>query len=194
MTKVLLSRLGIVTTMALGMGVLGIGAAQSAGAAVIIDSILNHKLMDQFKFEQTVLLCPLLRPRNWIVSKILFMTLKWFVNSTRRTFSINSHDQEFLNFLKHNDELQSTVLPTDWVHAMEEYEKRFGKAPISNQALNIIQGTGDSTVDWRYNMQHVLAKFPASKAFMIADARHHLVNESPEFRNQVFSLIDQIIA
>ena len=168
--------------------------AQSAGASVIIDSILNQKLADRFKFERIILLGPLLRPRNWIMSKVLFPFLKWFINSTNRTFSENSHDQEFLNFLKNNDELQSHALQANWIQAMKDYERRFVMARSSNQTLHIVQGSGDTTVDWRYNLPQLLAKFPGSKVFMIADARHHLVNESPEFRNKVFSLIDKIVA
>jgi alpha-beta hydrolase superfamily lysophospholipase len=29
---------------------------------------------------------------------------------------------------------------------------------------------------------------------MVPGARHHLVNESPEFRNKVFALIDEILS
>lgn len=168
--------------------------AQSAGAAVVIDSILCQHLIDRFKFERIILLGPLLRPRNWLKGKVLFPFLKWFINSTDRKFSKNSHNQEFLDFLKNSDELQSQSLQADWIQAMKDYQKRFDRAPSSNQALHIVQGSGDGTVDWQYNLPQLLAKFPASKSFMIADARHHLVNESPEFRNKVFSLIDQIVA
>ncbi len=168
--------------------------AQSTGGAVIIDSLLTRQLADRFSFEHLILLAPLLRPWAWTKGKLLFAFTRWFIRASRRTFAVNSHDEEFLSFLKNSDELQSKNLPRDWVQALIAYEKRFDRAGQSKQVLRIIQGTGDSTVDWQYNLPQLLAKFPASQTYMISDARHHLVNESKDFRQKIFSAIDQIIA
>jgi alpha-beta hydrolase superfamily lysophospholipase len=143
--------------------------------------------------EHYILLGPLLRPRGWTGSNILFAVSRWFLSSTQRTFSKNSHDKEFLYFVKHSDAMQSQRLPHDWVVALIDYQKRFAHAEISDQSLTIIQGTGDETVDWQYNLPQIEKKFPGSRTYMIAEARHHLANESPEFRDRVFSLIDQIV-
>lgn len=166
---------------------------QSTGGAIIIDSILDNSLPDGFTFQQYLLLGPLLRPRRWRRSRLFFAVSRWFVSSSVRKFSNNSHDTEFLRFLREDDSLQSKFLLRDWILAMIDYQRRFAKAAKSNKKLHIIQGTGDGTVDWKYNLPKITAKFPASKSYFIEDARHHLINESPQYRNQVLSLVSQIV-
>lgn len=166
---------------------------QSTGGAIIIDSILDGSLPDEPAFQQYLLLGPLLRPRRWLKSKLFFSISRWFVAASPRKFSFNSHDQEFLRFLREDDSLQSKFLLRDWILAMIDYQRRFAKAANSDKKLHIIQGTGDGTVDWEYNLPKLMEKFPASKSYWIKDARHHLINESPEYRDQVFALISQIV-
>lgn len=162
---------------------------QSTGAAVLMDAMLSEEL----PFSRTILLAPLLRPLGWAQTRVLFALTRLFLKSTPRRFSDNSHDQEFLAFLRHSDVFQSQVIPRDWVNAMIDFQKRFARANPSNSCLHIIQGTGDGTVDWRYNLQKIQDKFPASKVFMVTGARHHLVNESDEYRERVFGLISESI-
>ena len=167
---------------------------QSTGGAIIIDALLEEQLATRFNFAAYVLLAPLLRSNSWYRSKLLFQITRWFLQSTRRKFARNSHDPEFLNFLQHNDSLQSRVLQRDWVLAMVDYQGRFARSPLSNQTLHIIHGSGDGTVDWKYNLPQFLAKFPRAKIYMIADAGHHLVNEAQPYRERVFAALDEIIA
>ena len=166
---------------------------QSTGAAIIMDALQDTNLADQFSVERYILLGPFLRPKGWIVSKLLFSLTRWFMGSAPRNFATNSHDEEFLKFVRSSDALQSRKLSRSWVLAMIEYQKRFTKAAISNKILHIIQGSGDETVDWQYNLSRILHKFPDSKIYMITGARHHLVNESPEFRDKILFSIGQII-
>ncbi|MCH8264703.1 MAG: alpha/beta hydrolase [Proteobacteria bacterium] len=166
---------------------------QSMGAAVIIDSLLHTDLASHFDIQRYVLLCPLLRPSNWTWGRILYALSRWLPYSTRRSFSNNSHDLEFLKFLQRDDALQSQSLPREWVAAMIDYQRRFAKAPASDIPLSIVQGSGDGTVDWRFNLRNLQKKFPNSKSYLVADAKHHLVNESPEFRSRVFTAIDKCI-
>ena len=166
---------------------------QSTGAAIIIDSLLDNSLPDEFFFRQYLLLGPLLRPRRWRRSKLFFAISRWFIAASPRKFSGNSHDREFLRFLQQDDSLQSRILPRDWILAMVDYQRRFAKAANSDKKLHVIQGTGDETVDWEYNLLKIMKKFPASKSYWIEGARHHLINESPQYRDQVFSLIGRIV-
>lgn len=166
---------------------------QSTGAAVIIDSLLHGDLDNQFEIQRYVLLCPLLRPSNWTWGKMLYSVSRWLPYSTRRRFSNNSHDAEFLKFLQRDDALQSQRLPREWVAAMIDYQRRFAKAPVSDIPLSIVQGSGDRTVDWRFNLRHLQKKFPNSKSHLLMNAKHHLVNESLEFRSRIFAAIDKCI-
>ncbi len=169
-------------------------AGQSTGAAVIVDSILEDNLPEKFKIANYILLAPLVQPRYWGRSSILFQISRWFVSSTKRSFTQNSHDEEFLRFLENSDVLQARFVQTDWVHAMIDYLKRYKAAEPSDVALHIIQGSGDDTVDWESNLPSLLEKFPDGEVHMVPEARHHLVNESAEFRRKVFTLIDEILS
>jgi alpha-beta hydrolase superfamily lysophospholipase len=169
-------------------------AGQSTGAAIIIDSLLEDNLHKRFKISHHILLAPLLKPRHWRRSSFFFQISRWFISASERNFTDNSHDQEFLRFLRENDVLQPRLLPRDWVLAMMDYMKRFRRARTSDAKLKIIQGSGDGTVAWETNLPELVEKFPASEIHMITDARHHLVNESAELRACVFGLIDEIIS
>lgn len=167
---------------------------QSTGAAILMDSVLNQRLVEQFAFRCFILLAPLLKPYGWNKARILFHGTRLFLSSTPRRFSANSHDLEFLEFLRGQDALQCKRLPRDWVLAMLDYQVRFAHAEVGNVPMHIIQGTDDKTVDWQNNIEEITAKFPGSLSYLVADAKHHLVNESAEFRNKVFGLVNQIIA
>lgn len=163
---------------------------QSTGGAVIIDSLLNNKIESSYPIEKFITLAPLLRPFAWKTSRVLFALSRLFLKSSMRNFSENSHDQEFLKFIRNEDPLQSRRLMRDWVSAMILYQKAFAAAPVSNNKLQIIQGTSDTTVDWQYNLKKLGEKFPSSTVYKISGARHHLVNESQQYREQVFYWLD----
>jgi len=170
---------------------------QSTGAAIIMDTLLGKRLEKEsaegFSLQDFILLGPLLRPRRWRRSRVLFSLSRLFAASTPRKFSKNSHDAEFLEFLKNKDALQSRILPRDWVQAMIDNVNRFEAAPRHEQSLQIIQGRGDGTVEWETNIPKILEKFPGSKVHWVDGARHHLVNESVHYREQVFAIIDRIL-
>jgi alpha-beta hydrolase superfamily lysophospholipase len=166
---------------------------QSTGAAVLLDALLQGVISEDCRAERVILLAPLLRPLHWLKSRMLFSVSRLFLAATPRGFSDNSHDQEFLQFLRQQDALQSQSIPRDWVLAMIDYQRRFRAAKPCNEALHIIQGSEDGTVDWRYNLKQIQAKFPAAKTTMVDGARHHMVNESKEYRDKIFGLISQVI-
>ncbi|MEX0963706.1 MAG: alpha/beta hydrolase [Pseudohongiellaceae bacterium] len=166
---------------------------QSTGGAIIMDALLEKKLEAGFVIQDFILLGPLLRPKHWSRSKILFSLSRLFLTSTPRNFSKNSHDAEFLEFLESHDELQSRLLPRDWVQAMIDYISRFIAAPKQQQPLHIVQGKGDGTVDWETNIPAILEKFPGSEVHWIEEAGHHLVNESLPYREKVFATIDRVL-
>ena len=167
---------------------------QSTGAAVIIDSLLNYGLATNYAIGNKILLAPLLRPRKWAITGLLFPLVSLFTEKLKRGFAPNSHDQEFLAFIRHTDPLQSKVLPLDWVAAMSDYINRFRQAASSDEALHIVQGTDDTTVDWHYNTRQILARFPASSLHLVEGARHHMVNESPAYRDRIFAEVNRLLS
>lgn len=159
---------------------------QSAGGAVMLDHLLLGEVSD--KIGETILLAPLVRPRAWGWSKFSYQMLKPFVTSIPRRFNANSHDLAFLQFIQ-QDPLQPLSLPTSWVGALSRWIPKIEAAPRSNRSPLIIQGDDDMTVDWRHNLKVLQDKFHAPQLLMLPQARHHLVNETPEFRNRFFDYL-----
>ncbi len=160
---------------------------QSTGAAILMDFLLSGNTA---MFSKTVLLAPLVRPEKWMISVASYNVAKWFLKRVRRHFSSNSHDQQFLDFLRNNDPLQARHLPLQWVGALKKWIDYFIHLPSADCAPLIVQGKRDTTVDWRYNIPVVQGKFPRAKAFYLKEGQHHLVNESQEIRAPMFSAMD----
>ncbi|OCT22546.1 alpha/beta hydrolase [Pseudomonas putida] len=165
---------------------------QSTGGAIAVDHLLHagsHSPVDG----QVILLAPLVRPRAWHWSKLSYRVLRHFVDGIERRFSANTNDPAFLAFLE-ADPLQPRRLPTAWVGALMAWIERIEAAPRSTRQPLIVQGEADGTVDWRYNLEVLKAKFAEPQILMLPDARHHLANELPGIRERYLAFIDQRLA
>ncbi len=162
---------------------------QSTGGAILMDSILHHELMETHALDGIALLAPLVRILRHYRSRLMYLLSGGIVDGTPRLFAESSHDREFLDFLRHEDKLQCPRIPRSWIGAMFDYGRRFAAAAPNPARLTVIQGAGDGTVDWKFNLPAIRGKFPAAKEVLVPGARHHLVNESPEFRNPVFKAL-----
>ena len=161
---------------------------QSTGGAVILD-YLSRNQFDRASspFSNVVLLAPLIRPEGWTMGRILLKILRPFVDSIARGFAKNSHDQAFLKFIRNTDPLQHHRLEVDWVAALDQWIPKIEKRQASGVSVSVIQGTDDQTVDWRHNLPMIKKLFEEVVVYEIPMARHHLVCESQEFRDKVFT-------
>lgn len=157
---------------------------QSMGGAVLLNYCWRYSADD---FAKIALFAPLILPRGWRSGRMLHRMLKGFVSHIPRRFSPSSHNDEFVDFIARRDPLQSQHLSVVWITAMKVWAEGFRHcAPLEKEFL-IVQGTGDRTVEWRYNLAQLEQKLPNAIVKMINGAGHHLVNESPEYRDQVFT-------
>lgn len=162
---------------------------QSMGGAILIDYLLSAD--PKADIGHTILLAPLVKPRAWHWSKLSYIVLNPFVSKIERRFSENSHDGEFLDFLRNRDPLQPRNLPTAWVGALKRWVPRIQRSPRSPRQPWVVQGEADRTVDWPYNLQVLAEKFNGPRVLRMKNARHHLVNESPAFREEIFSFLSE---
>ena len=162
---------------------------QSTGGAIAMDYLL-HTPAEHQPFKQVFLLAPLVWPCGWDAGKYLHTLLRPFVKTIKRTFATNSHDTEFLDFLKHRDPLQSRRLSVNWVSAWKRWLPGLLAAAPSQQELLVIQGDEDTTVDWQKNVPVIGSKFPQADIHILPGAGHQLVNETAALRQQISALID----
>lgn len=159
---------------------------QSTGGAILIDWWLNSGYQKRVNIQKTVLLSPLVKPCNWQQGLLSYYLLSPFISRIKRGYSKNSHNESFLGFLQ-DDPLQPRHLAVDWVGALKNWIPRIENAkPVSNSVL-ILQGGEDKTVDWRFNTRLLAQKFPQAQISYFPEARHHLVNESRDIRQQCFN-------
>lgn len=161
---------------------------QSMGGATLLNHLWRH---GNALTGRTALLAPLVLPRGWGLSKWLYELLHRWVKEIPRTFIDSSHDADFNRFLAEQDPLQHRRLSVEWVGAMKAWDKTFRRWPVREDTLLMVQGTGDQTVDWPYNLQQIGRKLPNLKVEMVPEAGHHLVNETPKYRDPTFAAVER---
>ncbi len=161
-------------------------ATQSMGGAVSLEYIARGEAPD---FADVVLFAPLVRPAFWSVNSLVYQVAKRTITEAPRVITNNAENAEFIT-LMHKDPLQAKTLPVQWVTAMVEWMTRFERrAPFALQP-KVIQGQQDKTVGWRYNMK-VLQRLVDPEILYLPTARHHLVNDAPELRAQMWAWLDE---
>lgn len=144
--------------------------------------------------EKLVLFSPLLRPHRWQQQgRWMYTVLHHWIRSMPRNFQINSANREFLEFCRKYDPLQPRLLTVAWVGAMKNWLDRFAAQPQIHLPTLIIQGEQDNTIDWRYNIPHILQKMPRAQLHYLAEARHHLANESKTIRNRIWQIVSDYL-
>jgi len=172
----------------------GYALGQSTGCAILLNYLWRYAVTQNpfLPFKKIVLCSPLVLAQGWrgaALGQYVYAVLRHFVRRIPRAFSHNSHDPDFLQFLREQDPLQARYLSLAWVGAMKQwYEFVQAAVPLKNDIL-IVQGTGDQTVDWRYNLPLLESKLTNARIEFISEAGHQLVNESDFYREQVFSAI-----
>ena len=164
-----------------------LGMGQSTGGAVLLNLLVHCESAPPL--ERLLLLAPLVRPTGWPLGGWLLPTVRRFRSHLPRRFGHSSHDTQFCQFLRHRDPLQTRTTPLQWAAAMQEWIDAFAESEPWQLPLTIVQGTADKTVDFRFNLQEICRKFPTAEVLTIEDARHHLVNETEPYRNQLLEFM-----
>ncbi|MFT4613535.1 MAG: alpha-beta hydrolase superfamily lysophospholipase [Bacteroidia bacterium] len=150
---------------------------QSTGCAALTDYARHF----DWPFAATVLLAPLVRPASWgLVRAAYFLTGRW-VDSVPRTFTDNTSDREFLEFIRH-DPMQCRQTSVVWVGALRNWLRALPLEDLGVGPVQVVQGDNDATVDWRYNLKAIVRLYPHSRVLRLVGAGHQLANESEAHR------------
>lgn len=167
------------------------GLGQSTGSAVLLHGLMIEKITRPLT--SIILLAPLVRPTGWRSGVWLYYLLKCFIRKIPRHFANNSNDAAFVKFCRDQDPLQSRHLSLAWVGAMKKWLDTFPSLPVVTVSGLLMQGEADQTVDWRYNVALIKEKISGLEYYQLPGARHHLVNESDELRQQIFARIRRFL-
>lgn len=166
------------------------GLGQSTGGSVLLNYLWRYDAARTTPRLKRIALCaPLILPRGWRRSgRFLYALLHRFIKRMPRGRSRSSHNPVFTRFVDELDCLQSPTLSVRWVGAMKAWDQQFHDfPPLPDSSVLILQGTDDQTVAWRYNLRQLARNLPHAKLYFIEGAGHQLVNESIEYRQQVFA-------
>ncbi len=168
-----------------------LGFGQSTGCAAWMNFCMTGF---QNCIKKLIFFSPLLRPYHWQPQgHTAYLLLRHFIKCLPRNFRDNSSNREFLRFCHYEDPLQPRHLTVAWVGAMKNWLTRFAKQPIIKIPALILQGERDDTVDWRYNIPAILKKMPNAQVHYLAEARHHLANESDSIRARTEQIATQFL-
>lgn len=162
----------------------------SAGAAWTIEYLLRNR--HKSIFSKVILLAPLLKVPFWRFKKTASYLSDFIKFVTRQPKKI-SHDYKFLNFIKYNDPLQARLVPLRWVKALHNWGERLPKYKALDIPMMIVQGTGDRTIDWKFNIPSLSKIFPNHSVHYIYGGYHNLCNESDGYRIKVFKFITSFL-
>ena len=165
------------------------GIGQSTGGAILLKHLLDHDASSGYPFSTLNLLAPLLHPKGWWLNRHVLPLIAPFKKSLKRRFGLSSHDDAFLAFIRQKDIFQPETMPLPWFLAADKWARQCETCDKNSFPVTIIQGTADTTLDWKYNLNVFKNKFPNMRLQLIMDANHHMANESKHLRNEIFDAI-----
>ncbi|UCZ51553.1 alpha/beta hydrolase [Bacillus shivajii] len=164
------------------------GLGHSTGAAILFHASTERKV----NLSRLILVAPLYLPYRWNVFKGFLLLLGKFVSKKKRSFKKNSDDFFYQNFIK-NDPLQVKILQADWLVALEKWQGEIVNCPKGRMPTYLLQGTKDTTVEWKRNITFYQEKCDDFQAVLFEGGRHQLLNERIEIRHHVHQRISSFL-
>lgn len=158
----------------------------SMGCSAIVELLLTKKAA---AVRRVVLVAPLVHPAHWALTKAACSLFSRVVAKVPRMFPVHSSDREFMLFTLFKDPLLRKKIPVPWVHAMLRWNRRLEAYPASPKEVLMVQGTGDTIVDGKFNIAFLRKKFPNARTYLIERANHQLFNEAAPYRNKALNAI-----
>lgn len=160
--------------------------AQSTGAAVVMEYLLSCTFTIDRRIKRVMLLAPLVRNHRFLMTKMHHYLTRLFIKNIKRSKSHSSHDPLFLDLINNRDPLGHRDMKASWIGALMAWEQRFQKYKACAMDVCVIQGSDDTTVAWQYNLDVIQQKFTVSEQVVITGAKHNLVNETEQYREQLY--------
>lgn len=159
--------------------------AHSMGGAVTLDYLLT---VEQPGVEKVILIAPLVHSSYWHLSRFGHSLGKHVTDSVPRVSQNASSDEEYL-MLTEKDPLLARRVAMKWFSALIEWNQRILSYEPSTLPIRVIQGTADTAVDWEYNVEFIMEKFPNADIILIENGGHQLMNEPVPMRAEVTNLV-----
>jgi alpha-beta hydrolase superfamily lysophospholipase len=160
----------------------------STGSSAGLEWLHTRALVNNSLIDKVVLLAPLVRNTGSVVTRVLFNILRTHIDEIYGFYKPTTSDPEFELFRK-NDPLRPKRFPLKWLNAAIEWNKQMHKRGLLDRKITVIQGTRDTVVDWKYNIDFLERKVRDTEIIYVKDARHQLHNEREDLREQVMDAL-----
>ena len=165
-------------------------AGFSMGGAAVIDYLLTDS---EVHYQKIVLAAPLVHNYGWKYTNLCSKLYKPFAANVPRIKRDNTSNKQFNRFVARDDYLQLDSVPLAWHEALHRWNEKIEKlAPVDYPVL-ILQGTKDTVVDYKYNMEFLKHKLSNSRIEYIKDARHELFNEAEPMRSEALEQMESFL-
>ncbi|MBN1499033.1 MAG: alpha/beta hydrolase [Spirochaetes bacterium] len=161
--------------------------AHSMGCAITSDYLDRKR---KASFENIVFIAPLFHIAHWDNILKVNSINSGIIDRSPRILRNNTKNREFRKFVS-QDPLQSRILSSQWVKALINWNLKIGKSAVLDRKITVIQGTKDTTVDWKYNIAKIREIYPEPEIHYIKGAGHQLMNEIPSYRNEMYEIINE---
>lgn len=166
------------------------GLAHSTGCSVIMECL---NLYDN-EFEKIIFAAPLIKSVGWRLTPAGLTLTDSFMDEVPRRFGRSNSNDDYEDFVEHNDPLQSRTVPYSWIYAYEEWNDRMNAmSPREDLHFSILQGEKDKVVDYEYNIPFIRERYPLSDVYYFPNGEHSLFNEVSSIRNSVFIKVAELL-
>ncbi len=154
----------------------------STGGTVAIDWLLTR---EEAVFRRVILAAPLVRSPQWESSMRGAKFYSHFTDKVPRLPRTNTSDADYVRFNRREDVLHCREVSLRWFLALEAWNERMAEVGASGRGVDVIQGTKDTTVDYKYNLGFIGEKFAVGEVTFVEGAGHELFNEADDLREEV---------
>lgn len=162
----------------------------STGCAAIYEFIVHYNVYPK----KVIFVAPLVRLILWELATTGYNLFGESVKELPRLKRKTTRNEKYIDFIFNRDPLGYEKVHLSWFKAAYIWNQRILKYPvITNVSLSIIQGTSDTVVDWKYNINFLTNKFPYVRVFLLKDVEHEILIEEEYIRNKCFQIIEQEI-
>jgi alpha-beta hydrolase superfamily lysophospholipase len=142
--------------------------------------------------DKAILVCPLVRSYLYRLSVTGNNIIRPFLKNMRRAKRNSTSDKEYLKFTS-KDPLQFKTVPLSWFESLIRWNAEITGYQSSNIPVFILQGSKDTIVDYRYNLEFLKKKFNEITIKHYQEGNHHLLNEREDLKEVIYTEINNYL-
>ncbi|MBT4792157.1 MAG: alpha/beta fold hydrolase [Halobacteriovoraceae bacterium] len=144
-------------------------------------------------FSQIIFIAPLIRSHLWHVSFAFYLLMKYLTLFKKVKRFKRSRGNEY-DHTKSNDPFYHHFIPLNWFAKLTLFNREIEKFSQESMAkIQIIYGTNDTVIDWKYSQKFYKKMFPAAIINKIPSGTHHMHMRDPAVKKLFFKTLEKLL-